>query len=61
MSKSKCRTLISVCDVDMRAPVRSTCCEQVQMQDLNQCVQYLMRASEGYLSLRRGCDEKEEQ
>ena len=31
------------------------------MQDLNQCVQYLMRASEGYLSLRRGCDEKEEQ
>ena len=48
-------------DADMRAPVRSTCCEQVQRQDLNQCVQYLKRASEGYLSLRRGCDEKEEQ
>ena len=25
-------------DANMRAPVRSTCCEQVQMQDLNQCV-----------------------
>lgn len=48
-------------DADMRAPVRSTCCEQVRRRDLNQCVQYLKRASEGYLSLRRGCDEKEEQ
>nr|XP_023870606.1 2S albumin-like [Quercus suber]XP_023876982.1 2S albumin-like [Quercus suber]POE80450.1 2s albumin [Quercus suber]POE88585.1 2s albumin [Quercus suber] len=48
-------------DADVQAPVRSTCCEQVQRQDLNQCVQYLKRASEGYLSLRRGCDEKEEQ
>ena len=25
-------------DANMRALVRSTCCEQVQMQDLNQCV-----------------------
>ena len=48
-------------DADMRAPMSSTCGEQVQRQDLNQRVQYLKRASEGYLSLRRGCDEKEEQ